>query len=386
MKILMFNNEFPPLGGGTGTVNYQLFSQLKDHKNLSIDLISSAAGKQKQTELFAENIRIIKLPVRKNSIHHATNTELIRYGIKSSFAALRLLKKQEYDFVFVWTTVPSGLPALFLKLFKNIPYIVRIGGPDIPGFEKRYTYIYKIISPFIKTVWKKARKVIVKCQTEYEMVKKLNSKLPLQVIHNGIDTEIFKPTTDKQTSENLKIICSGRLIKRKGQYTLLTALHKLKQEGIKNLQTEFIGEGDEKSKYEKYAVRKNIREQVHFSGFVPPEKMPEKYQTADLFVLPSHNEGMSNALLEAMASGLPVLVSDVGGTRELVDEKNGYIFNAGDPEQLAYYLKRIIKNKKNLKGMGQNSREKAKQFNWQNITGEYLKLFEEIASRNPNKR
>ena len=112
----MFNNEFPPLGGGTGTVNLELFKQFKKYHNLKIDLITSASGRKKEVEQFSENIRIIKLPVYKKEIHHASNFELILYAVKASFMAFKLNKNEEYNFVFIWTTVPAGLPAILLKL------------------------------------------------------------------------------------------------------------------------------------------------------------------------------------------------------------------------------------------------------------------------------
>lgn len=374
MKILMFNNEFPPLGGGTGTVNLELFNIFKDISDLKIDLISSAAGKKKEIEQFSKNIRIIKYPVNKKDIHHASNFELIRYAIKASCVAFKFHKKEKYDLIFSWTTVPAGFPAILLKLFKKVPYIVRIGGPDIPGFEKRYNFIYKIISPLIKFIWKKANLLVVKCKTEKEMIEAVNAKLNIHTICNGVDTNKFKPAI-KSTNPNLKIICSARLIKRKGQYTLIDALAKLKSKGI-IIKADFVGEGDEMKAYMQYAKDKNVSDQIIFSGYVPREKMPEKYQQADVFVLPSYNEGMSNALLEAMACGLPVVVTDVGGTKELVeDSKNGFIFDTGNKEQLSILLEKFDKNKKLIQEMGEKSRKKAAHLSWHQISEQYQKIF-----------
>jgi glycosyltransferase involved in cell wall biosynthesis len=383
MKILMFNNEFPPLGGGTGTVNKELFNRFKHYPDITIDLITSASGNRKQTQNFSDNIRIIELPVGKKNIHHASNVELIRYAVKSSFTAFQLYKKQKYDLALVWTSVPSGLPALLLKLFKRTPYIVRIGGPDIPGFEERYAFIYKLISPFIKLIWKRAARIIVKCKSEKEMAEAFYPKISAFPIYNGADTDKYSPlpAPTKQHTP-LKIICSGRLIKRKGQYTLIKALSDLKKETGRIINADFVGEGDETNKYKAYAKEKAVLEQISFSGYVPREEMPDKYRQADIFVLPSYNEGMSNALLEAMASGLPVVVTNVGGTEELVDTGNGYIFEAGNAEELKNILKEISENPERLKTMGENSRKRAKAFDWEKISLAYLKLFKDLVGHN----
>ncbi len=375
-KILMFNNEFPPLGGGTGTVNLELFNILKNNKDIKIDLITSSGNAKKEFLQFSENIRIIKFPVGKKNIHHASNTELLRYIVKASFGAFKYNKKEKYDFIFVWSSVPAGFPALLLKIFKNVPYIVRIGGPDIPGFENRYKFVYKIISPIIKLIWRKAEFLTVKCKTEKEMIKAINDKLIIKTIYNGVDDRKFIPK-NKKLSENLKLICSARLIKRKGQYTLIEAISNLKKQGIP-IFVDFVGNGDEREAYIKYAKDKDVSEQIIFSAYVPREKMPEKYQSADVFVLPSFNEGMSNALLEAMACGLPAVVTDVGGTEELVDEKNGFVFQAGNVNELVKILKHLHTNKQIIEQLGKSSRKKAEQFNWRSIADEYMKLFNNI--------
>jgi len=373
----MFNNEFPPLGGGTGTVNLELFNIFKNIPDLTIDLISSSGSKNKEIDKFSENIRIIKYPVGKKDIHHASNSELIKFTLKASFAGFRLHKKEKYDLVFVWSSVPSGFPAVLLRIFKKLPFIVRVGGPDIPGFEERYSFVYKIISPVIKFIWKKSEILITKCKTEKEMIKAINKKLEIKTIYNGVDTTKFKPSKEKNSSQSLKLICSARLIKRKGQYTLIDAVSNLKKEGVK-IHVDLVGEGDEKEAYIKYAKEKEVAKQIMFSGYVPRKDMPKKYQEADIFVLPSYNEGMSNALLEAMACGLPVIVTDVGGTEELVDENIGFVFKAGDSDTLTKIIKNEFQNKEKIDKLGQNSRKKAEQFNWRKIAEEYSKLFKTI--------
>ena len=377
LKILMFNNEFPPLGGGTGTVNRELFLQFKNNPEIKIDLITSSDGKVKKINNFSRNITIYKIPVGRKNIHHASNSELIKYAFKALFTGIKLHKKEKYDFVFVWATVPAGFPAVILKLFKKLPFIIRISGPDIPGYEKRYNTIYKIISPFIKFAWKKAEIIISKCKTEKEMVLKINPKLKIKTVYNGIDTKIFFPTENKIQDKNLKLICAARLIKHKGQYTLIKAVSNLKKQGI-IMNVNLVGEGDEKNAYVKYAKAQDVAEQIIFSGYVPREKMAEQYQNADIFVLPSHSECMSNAMLEAMACGLPVIVTDVGGTEELIDKTDGFIFKPGDEITLTHILKDIDLNKDKIQILGKKSRKKAEQLKWKNIAEEYFELFKTI--------
>ena len=89
MRILMLNNEFPPLGGGTGTVNHALLQRFARVPGLEIDLITSALGKREEEEQFAERIRIFKVPVNNHNLHHSTNRELLTYAARALPCALK---------------------------------------------------------------------------------------------------------------------------------------------------------------------------------------------------------------------------------------------------------------------------------------------------------
>ncbi|HEX9439466.1 MAG TPA: glycosyltransferase, partial [Roseiflexaceae bacterium] len=137
MRILMLNNEFPPLGGGTGTVNRALLQRFARVPGLEIDLITSALGRQPEQELFAERIRILKVPVNNRNLHHSSNRELLTYAARSLRAALKLQRARPYDLCFAWSAVPAGAVALALRRLTRLRYLVRVCGPDIPGFEQR---------------------------------------------------------------------------------------------------------------------------------------------------------------------------------------------------------------------------------------------------------
>jgi glycosyltransferase involved in cell wall biosynthesis len=87
---------------------------------------------------------------------------------------------------------------------------------------------------------------------------------------------------------------------------------------------------------------------------------------------------MSNSLLEAMASGLAVIATDVGGTKELVDNSNGVIVEKESVEDIYNALEKLYKDKNMLKKMGEISREKTENMTWGNMADSYLKLYEDI--------
>src|SRR5215212_3568493 len=163
MRILMLNNEFPPLGGGTGTVNRAILQQLAHEQDLAIDLVTSALGRRREQERFAARIRILKVPVNNQNIHHSSNRELLTFAARALPAALRLHRAQPYDLCFAWSAVPAGGVALALRRTTGLPYLVRVCGPDIPGFERRYGPLYPILAPSIRAIWHGAAAVVAKC-------------------------------------------------------------------------------------------------------------------------------------------------------------------------------------------------------------------------------
>jgi len=123
--------------------------------------------------------------VNKN-IHHSSNRELILYALQAFWLGFRLQRKQHYDFCFAWSALPAGGSAFLLNKLQKLPYMVWVSGPDIPGFEQRYTTLHKILLPVLRAVWRHARPVIAKCQQEADMIHAVLRDLPVEIIPNGL--------------------------------------------------------------------------------------------------------------------------------------------------------------------------------------------------------
>jgi len=375
MRILMLDNEFPPLGGGMGTVNQALLKCYANVPNLEIDLVTSAVDSYKEVKQFSENIRIIKLPVWNRNLHHSTVRELGLYAIESFFYSLQLSRARPYDYCMAWSTVPAGGVALVLHRLMSLPYVVWVSGPDIPGFEKRYRYLYPFLSPLIRRVWRNASCVVAKCADEIEMIKSLDKEVTISFIPNGVDLQAFQPKSEIPDEGPLKIVCVARLIERKGQHFLIKAVKRLIESGV-NVVLNLIGTGDSQREYEIHARKSGIQDRVRFVGYVPREEIVSYYQAAHVFALPSYNEGMSLAVLEAMAAGLPVIVTRTGGTAELVEEGvNGFVFDWADVTTLTKRIQILANDRALARRMGAASRRRAMHYSWDVIAARFLDLF-----------
>jgi glycosyltransferase involved in cell wall biosynthesis len=137
-----------------------------------------------------------------------------------------------------------------------------------------------------------------------------------------------------------------------------------------------VGAGDSQPKYEEQARRLGVQKSIRFVGYVSREEISEYYKQADVFALPSYNEGMSVAALEAMGAGLPLVITRTGGAEELVEDGvNGYSFAWGDTESLTNYLRLFAKDRALARRMGTASRVRALRFSWDVIADQFLDLF-----------
>jgi glycosyltransferase involved in cell wall biosynthesis len=181
-------------------------------------------------------------------------------------------------------------------------------------------------------------------------------------------------------------VCVGRLIKRKGQDRLIAAMAELKAVGV-DVRLELVGTGDEEAAYQRLVRKMGLQDRVVFAGYVPRDQIARHYSGAHVFVLPSDNEGMSVSTLEAMASGLPLVVSRTGGTDELVDEGvNGFTFAPDDVTGLVAALNRFAGDPEAVARMGRASLAKVRTFTWDHAALAYSGLFEKVVGLHSTRR
>ena len=169
----------------------------------------------------------------------------------------------------------------------------------------------------------------------------------------------------------------NRLIQRKGLDVLLRALSEVHKELGEVFELQVVGEGNLDAELTKLSATLGLSHLVTFQGAVPHERLPDVYRRVDAFVLTSRAEGMSNALLEAMASGLLPIVTDTGGSAELVDG-NGIVIPADDPAALVNALKRVLFDADLRCRMGRESRQRAEALSWRSAAQQYLAIYRDI--------
>jgi glycosyltransferase involved in cell wall biosynthesis len=196
---------------------------------------------------------------------------------------------------------------------------------------------------------------------------------------NGVALEGVAPRPDHALAGVATVVYVGRLHPQKGLETLIEAVGLVNRRSPASLRAVLIGEGPDRADLEAQVERLGLGEWVTLPG--ERQDVGECLRSADAFVLPSHAEGLSNALLEAMAHGLPVVVSNVPGNVDVVDhDVNGLIFPVGDADTLADRLAWLATDEAARDRLGQAARATVEaEYDLDLVVDSYVALYEELA-------
>lgn len=384
MKILFVNYEFPPLGGGGGRANAQIARRMAAMGH-EVHVLTSAFKGLKAVE--AQNgYTLHRIPTLRRRQDKCTVFEMAVFMFSSLIYGVRHAARFRPDACIAFFTIPSGPAAFLIRRFLGIPYIVSLRGGDVPGFMgKDLSFYHALTKPLIRLLWKSARAVVANSEGLKDLALETTPQIPIRMIPNGVDAEFFNPLSTPRApvpgvaEDAVKILTVGRLNPQKGLNTLLTALANIRSRLSRPVRLLIVGDGPLRKELEAQSRELRIDDLVLFLGWQEPEAIRGFYASADFFVLSSLDEGMPNVVLEAMAMGLPILGTDVAGTRDLViDGKNGRLIPAQDIPALENALFQLIERADLRRQMGQASLEEIKRYDWQRVAREYVQLCEGI--------
>lgn len=372
MKVLAISHEFPPLGGGGANACYFITKKLVE-KSHTVTLITTNFQDGSSYEVI-NGVKIIRIKSRRSHLEYCSFKEMLSFLYRSMIAAVKECSNNKYDICLVFFGIPSGPVGYCLKRIYGIPYVIRFGGGDIPGFQDRFLMIYKLIGPFIKAIWKNADRLIANSDGLKKMAREFYSKKYFHVIPNGVDTEIFHPI-DVKEKKYIELLFVSRLIERKGLQYVIPQLRQLMDETERDIRLTVVGDGPYRDTLEKLVKRHELEEVVHFEGMKSKDELVSYYQRADVFILPSKKEGMPNVVLEAMACGLPIVMTKCQGATELIDG-NGFSVDVND---FSNKLCEIISDDDLRTRMGEESLNRINNyFTWDITVDGYIEIMEDI--------
>jgi glycosyltransferase involved in cell wall biosynthesis len=319
-------------------------------------------------------VTVYRVNARRAHREHCSFMEMLSFLSKALPLADRLEKKEQFDICLVFFGIPSGPIGYVLKKKYGLPYVIRFGGGDVPGFQERFAKVYKLIAPAIRTIWKHADARIANSTGLKQMALDFYDKKEFQVICNGVDTDMFYPAFLKD-HEDLQILFVSRLIERKGLQYILPQLKEIQGQVTKKITLVIVGDGPYRVELERLTAECGVQSLVRFEGQKDKQELLTYYQNADIFILPSAKEGMPNVVLEAMACGLPVLMTPCEGSSELINQ-NGKII---ETHQFGQEIVTLCRDDDLRQRYGRQSRRLIEEkFTWDAAIESYMKVMRGI--------
>ncbi len=165
---------------------------------------------------------------------------------------------------------------------------------------------------------------------------------PASLIPNGVDLHLFRQPAERSPRSHPTVITVSRLVEKNGIDTLVRALALL-VEDFPTIECRVIGDGPQRRALENLACRLGISGQIQFAGEVPHERIPCLLWESDVFVRPARSEGMGNAFVEALAAGVPIIGTDVGGIPDIIhDGETGLLTRVDDAVDLARKIRQLL--------------------------------------------
>ncbi|ABR54109.1 glycosyl transferase group 1 [Methanococcus vannielii SB] len=283
----------------------------------------------------------------------------------------------KFDLIHAHFTYPYGHAASKLGIKYNVPIVVTAHGYDIYDLPFRDPYWKSTISQTLNS----ASQIITVGKKNTESIDKLGIKTPVSVIPNGYNPKKFYPRNSEECRKLLdlpkksKILLSvGNLEPVKGHAHLIKSISKV-LEKRKDILCVIVGDGKLKNELQKQIDTLNLNNNVKLVGAKPHEEIPIWMNAADLFVLPSLNEGNPTVLVEALSTGLPFIGTNVGGIPEIINsDEYGLLCEPKNPENLAEnILIALEKDWDNEKIINYS-----KEFTWENISKEILNAYKKV--------
>jgi glycosyltransferase involved in cell wall biosynthesis len=315
-----------------------------------------------------------RIPALRRHADHCSPLEMLAFMGSASLALPLMTGSWRPDACLAFFGIPCGPPAWLLRVLRGVPYIVSLRGGDVPGFQPYDLAGYhRLTAPLIRFLWRGAAHVVANSQGLASLARRSAGDTPIRVIPNGVDTDRFAPSAVSAPSDTVRLCFVGRLVRQKGLDVLLDALARLVD---RSWRLTLVGDGPERPKLVGQAVALGLAGRFRFVGWTDRDALPGLLAAHDLFVFPSRDEGMPNAVLEAMAAGLPVVATAIAGNEELVvDGQTGLLVPPGDPAALAQALVRLL-DAPGLRGTyGRAGRDRVeREYSWKRVAEAYLRL------------
>ncbi len=352
----------PHKGGSVQIYTHSLIERLSKYTDISLTLVSpSSSAKHGRNILASSNGKQI-------TVSNQDNSYLKRI--------IPLIKKHQPDVVQIENRPKFVHP---IRLLNNNTKII------LNLHSTTFVSSHHLSSHEAKDCFSAVDKVV--CNSRYLQHTLINQlKFPSFkeisiVIHPGVDLHKFRGPSHKQLHSPVHLLYVGRIIRQKGLHVILKCLPILEQANLPFRLTVIGKTPPWEARYARLVLSLAHKQPVTWKGFIPPDRLPVYYQSADIFLCPSQqNEAFGLVNIEAMASGLPVIASSIGGIPESVTDECGVTINDyKSPASFAMAIQTFIENPLLWKQKSVEAKQHAKQFSWKCTARRFHRLYRSIS-------
>jgi glycosyltransferase involved in cell wall biosynthesis len=371
-KVLIAVPYFPPHKGGTELFALNIADQLSSNFGWEVVVVTTTDGRSEEIDRVHEGLVVYRLPYWR---------KLSNSPISASwFWQIRNIIKAECpDLINAHSPVP-GLGDVASLVAGRRPVVANYHcGPMRKGRRFTDVAIWMYERVLLKALLYKARKVVASSDfVRDSMLSRFVHKTV--TITPGVDAEQFHPADHPVSRPHVLFVGSLNTSERhKNLSGLLAACQELRTL-IPELELTVVGDGDGRSHYEELTVSMGLGDMTTFAGYLERGALAEAYRSAAVFVLPSMNDSFPLVITEAMASGLPIVSTRVGGIPTLVDHGvDGLLVDPTDSHELVKALRTVLEDRLLAREMAAAARQKATQdLSWQSRGEMTDRLFRDV--------
>ncbi|MDQ5893445.1 MAG: hypothetical protein QG640_457 [Patescibacteria group bacterium] len=378
MKILIFSLAYYPRFVGGAEVALKEITDRIPLSEIEFDMITLNGGNEPVFEKIG-NISVHRIFKKVGYV------QKLLYPFVAFLKALQLNRKNKYDATWSMMASYNSFAALFFKLIHSeIPFILTLQeGDPIPQIKRRVLPMW----PLFKMIFRKADHIQTISKYLADWALEMKAKCPVTVVPNAVDFNFFstrksdaelavlKNTLGKKP-EDVFIITTGRLVVKNATGDIIDALQYLPT----NVRFIILGQGFLEKVLKEKVEKLGLKERVHFLGFISHKDMPQYLHVSDIFIRPSLSEGFGNSYVEAMAAGIPVIATPVGGIVDfLKDGETGLFCEVQNSRSIAQKVEKLIKDRESRDYIIKNAEQMVREnYDWKTIANQMNEVFQSV--------
>jgi glycosyltransferase involved in cell wall biosynthesis len=370
MRVLLLNYEYPPFGGSDG-IACQALARGLAARGATVDVVTSGDFDGRTQEPFRDAdsgedglLTVQRVKCRRAQIQPSGVRDVISY-LRATVPVVRhRLSSEPYDLVHVFFSSATGAMLPLLNL-GDVPVVVshRSSAPSRP-----------LLRALTGWIWRRADRVVAVSESLGNEIRRGSPNLRYAVIPDGVDLTRFRPTLRRRPSARLRCLAVARLVEREGLGDLIRAIGLLDRE---RCELEIVGAGSDELSLRQLAAGLGISDRVFFGGTPDRDTLARRYRDSDVFTVASWEEAQGDVFAQALASGLPIVGTNVGGIPELVAHgENGLLVPPRDPAALASAIRHLVDHPELRARMSRQNRADAEaRLSWDRVVIRYLSIY-----------